>query len=298
MIFPSKNIFLTYLQQTDGTTKPVMSSDRLNAQSLRINRAWRGKKWEGDSNHDVTGNWSNGGALFLLIASFDSEILYTNQKKPFLCFAVLHYLVGTFILGIEHSTIIDIGQYAAAIKRPIFFQSRSINHDMLVDAAMRGQEDMVINILNADPLSLLKKAAVKNSLGMEYTVTALQVAIMTDDFQMAEKMQKYFARLKTDLAHNPMDGLGEMRRQQMEIYEKGLYRYSAIHDDTLKENEIELSKLPFDSERYQAIEKKIRLIKESIIACKEALVSKDIQKMVEAHQQAQAANAFDFTIYS
>ena len=128
----------------------------------------------------------------------------------------------------------------------------------VVDAAILGKKDIVMNILRADPSYLLKKAKVKNSVGVEYDVTPLQAAIMTTDIQMAEKMKRGFERLTADLNDQPIDGIAEMHRQIKDIYLKSL---RSLQPDT------------------------------------QVSESDDISVIIGAHNQAQEANAFDFKPY-
>lgn len=318
---PSRHIFITPIKQSDGTIKSVMSSKPLSDQSIRVNSTWQGKKWNGEKSTDTeTGNWSNSGALFLLTTVWVHPLfLDKKNKKQFLCPDVLQYIVGTFILGVDFATAENVSQYAIAITRPRFFpqilRDRLSEYGMedvtlfgIVDAAMRGQEDIVLNILNADPRYLLAKAKVKNSVGVEYEVTPLQAAIMANDIQLAERMKEHFARLTTDLNDNPIDGLAEMHRQIKEITMQSLTHYhTTLLPEALKKLEAEqlaLLQLPTDldaaqTKRYKTIVEKIKQITNSMLTCRTVLQRDDvdIHEMLEAHNQAQEANAFDFDIY-
>src|SRR3990167_9665144 len=219
---PSGHIFITPIKQSDGTIKSVMSSKSLSDQSVHVNSTWRGKKWNREKSTDTeTGNWSNSGALFLLMTNYCRGSIFSaipgQQRTQLLCADVWQYLIGAFILGTDLASTENIKQYALAITRPTFFLTITMNPCVIVDAAIRGQEDIALNILNADPSYLLAKATVKNSVGVEYIVTPLQAAIMATDIQLAEKMNEHFARLTTDLEGNPIDGLAEMHRQIKEI---------------------------------------------------------------------------------
>jgi hypothetical protein len=161
----------------------------------------------------------------------------------------------------------------------------SMDPSFVVDAVMRGQEDVVMNILRADPSYLLKKAEVKNSVGVEYEATPLQAAIIANDVQMVERMQEHFTRLITDLKKNPIDGIAEMHRQIKEIYKLSLQKYL-----TILENKLTASNSPQETNN-QAVGGR------AYNECKKALESDDINQIFKTHNLAQENNAFDFSPY-
>src|SRR3990167_8207982 len=161
---PSGHIFITPIKQSDGTIKSVISSKSLSDQSVRVNSTWQGKKWDGEKSTDTaTGNWSNSGALFLLMTNYCRGAIFSaipgKQRTKLLCADVWQYLIGAFILGTDLASTENITQYALAITRPSFFpqilqkqlSEFGVAPFNMVDAAMRGEEDIVLNILNADP---------------------------------------------------------------------------------------------------------------------------------------------------
>lgn len=237
----------------------VISSQSLSDSSVLVNRTWNGERWEG--NGYVRKKCTNAGALHLLInatilASSDEFHIYCNEKQ------LPHFVYMNALAFVFGQGVVSIGKYAVAIRRPSFFPAISMDPFTVVDAAMRGQEDVVMNILRADPSYLLQKAKVKNSVGVEDEVTPLQAALMANDIQMVERMQEHFERLTGDLAGNPIDGMAEMHRQIKEIYTLSLQKYLSLQ--------------------------KINIA---------ALQSDDIEKMVEAHHLAQENNAFVFSPY-
>lgn len=292
-IAPLKNIFTTEITQADGTTTQVISVQPLSNTSIRFNT-------------------KNNRLLLLTLMGLS----YTGNDNPYLYLSVINELmyyrnklvpdVWKTILGFLPGFTADAGDYAFSIQRPSLFKNKKItaNPFIIVDAAMRGQEEMVLNILNADPFVLLKKATVKNSVGVEHEVTPLQAAIMATDVQMVEKMQEYFVRLTTDLNNKSIDGLAEMQSQIKTIYKKSLAHYGNIQKaalTNLKEKQDQLLQLPSlttaQAKQADEISEKIKKITKRIIDYKTTMKKNDINEIIETHNQAQEHNAFDFQPY-
>ena len=159
---PSRHIYTTSARRADGSTEVVLSSTSLSDQSVRVNHAWSERRETEDNI-----NCNNGFVLYALMK------LYTRGKESILASKepyiktlphdiwvnIFEFVLPTF--GIQKTDYLfrNIAHYATAIISPMLFQE-CITMDplIIVDAAMRGQEDMVMNILRADPLYLLKKA--------------------------------------------------------------------------------------------------------------------------------------------
>src|SRR3990167_2137792 len=228
----SNNIFVTPITQPDGTTRPVISSASLNDQSVRVN------------------DHGNSGALFLLMTLVENQ---TFRDQPGvgpaviakMCVDVWKHIIGNLILGTNTPDQTDsIGHYAIALRRPVsIFKRIKMNPFVIVDAAMRGQEDVVLNILSADSSYLLTRATVENSVGMKYEVTALQAAVMANDVQLIERMKEYFECLTIDLEGKPIDGLAEMKGQVIAIYKKSLQRYFDLTEEKIEKLNIEIEAL-------------------------------------------------------
>jgi len=125
--------------------------------------------------------------------------------------------------------------------------------------------------------------------------------------QMVEKMREHFEHLTIDLDGHSIDGPAEMHQQIKTIYIQSLNRYRDNQLAILKEQEtklLQLLRLPTDltaaqTKQYKEIEEKIKQATKRIIAYSDALKPEcnDIQKIIEAHNQAQEDNAFDFQPY-
>ena len=291
---PLQNIFITEITQPDGKKKLVKSSQPLSDSSIRINAP------------------GNSGAASLLIGLYlQNNSIVDNNPLARLINKIIRYRkmvpdvwgkILTFSFGEQSESL---GRYVVAIRRPTLFPQITTNQSDIVDAAIRGEEDIVMNELIADPLSLLKTATVTNSVGVKYEVTALQAAIMATDVQMAEKMKAHFARLTTDLSGNAIDGLAEMQSQIKAIYINSLQNYCDIQKAVLKKLEtkqvqlLELSPhlLKAQERQYDEIQEKIKQVAREIRTFTSTLQCDDIQKIIEAHNQAQEHNAFDFQPY-
>lgn len=286
---PQSHIFLTKIRLPDGKESLITSSESLNNTSVRINSR------------------DNGIAIFLLMGLCLQQNGITDNGSELmrLINRVISYRgipadvwkhALTFIIPTDerfgHEQLVQTGNYAVAIKRPSFFPRIEMNPSFVVDAAMRGQEDIVLNIINADPSYLLKKAKVKNSVDIEYEVTPLQAAIMTGDAQMAEKMREHFARLTTDLEGNPIDGVVEMEKQFKEIYTKSLRNY-------LEKQMAKIARLSsLKSIGSETVIDELAQARMRHYAYRRALQSDDTRLIFEAHTQAQKDNAFDFKPYA
>lgn len=240
---PSRNIFVTPVIQPDGTTKRVISSDNLNEN-------WTDYYYRMNMHDHLV-------PLYFLMtfmhSELNSELFIPDISRFALPFRKLPTpiltMVFAYLLPItQPSELINLGSYATAVYKPTLFSQRKMDPYLIVDAAMRGQEDMVLNILRADPSCLLKKAIIKNSVSIAYEVTALQAAVMANDIQLIERMKEYFERLP--------NGLDEMQQQILTIYQKSLARYP--------------DRLP---------------------------VCHDLHSVIEAHNQAQEHNTFNFQPY-
>ena len=278
-----RDIFITHIKQSGGTTRPVMSSQSLSDQSVRVNRTWQGERWEKEKY--ITSPCTNSGALFLLMTlCSQGNILYgipsiELHKAIFLCVNVLKHILG-YILPVSQDEQLDsLGNYAVAIRRPSpIFQAIKMDPFVIVDAAMRGQEEIVLNILNANSSYLLKTATVKNSVDVEHELTVFQAALACGDDEMCEKISANFKKITTDSSGNPVDGVTEMKTQCKKIYKESLRSYF------YKQEAIKTSGRAIDETRYD-----IYL---------NALRSDDVIEIFNAHLLAQSDNAFDFGPYT
>jgi len=268
----SRKLFVTPIMQSDGAIKSTMSTQSLNAESVRVNHAWDGEVWDGhtvdDPNHAslivdskkkyVRQRCSNSGALFLLTTLLQNKI-FDDQPgvscevitKKY-CDVQMNFNVWKnilcFIFGSQnHEEVENVGYYTLALLRPISLFKNAIPRPYIItDAAMRGEEDIVLNILDADPSLLLKTAIVKNSVDVAHEVTPLQAAVMVNDVQLIERMKEHFERLTTDLNGDPIDGLAEMQRQMIEIYKKSLRRYFDLTEEKFEKLNAEVETIKIE----------------------------------------------------
>jgi hypothetical protein len=148
---------------------------------------------------------------------FISDINRFSESFAKLPLEILAHLFGYLLPVNTGSDLVSIGRYAIAVRKPSLFSQLKMHPFVVVDAVMRGQEDVVMNILRANPFYLLQSATVKNSVGVEYTVTPLQAAIITNDIPMIEKMLEHFASMdNSDVI---------MQGQFLQIYKESLRVY-------------------------------------------------------------------------
>src|SRR3990167_7196714 len=224
-----------------------------------------------------------------------SDKCHPNKGMPY---NLYNDILGKFILGIQSEDRLEGLVGYSAMRTLSIFPKITMNQFTVVDAVMRGQEDIVMNILSANPSCLLQDAIVENSVGVKSERTPLQAAIMANDIQMAQKMQEHFARLSTDLNDDPIDDLDEMHRQIKAIFTESLNRYLDIQLKVLKVlKEQEEKKQKAQTKQYKEIEEKIKQATKRIATYEAALKSDDIHKIIEAHNQAQEHNVFDFQPY-
>lgn len=271
----SHHIFMTEITQADGKKRHVISTRPLGDQSIRVNRAWEGEKYE--KKKIVTGRCSNSGALFLLMTLYShGNIRYRNMIAG-VWVKILGFTFG--FSQCDSNQLASLGSYAVAIRRPpSVFQAIEMDPSIVVDAVMRGQEDMVMNILRANPSYLLRSTTVKNSVDVESNRTPLQAAIMSNDIQMIEKMREHFARIP--------DGDVIMQRQILQIYKESLTMY-------YEKQKIEVERLKITSNDKTALRAAI----DRRGAYEFALHSDNILDIFDAHREAQAHNIFDFQPY-
>lgn len=282
----ANQFFVTDVTDFDGEKRSIISSQPFSDRSIHITA----KRDLLDKNKNVIKKQTVSGALFLMIihCSHQQGIFLKNKKK-------LPYDAWTniflFIFNIQHFEQVEhIACYAAALKIPSFFKRNSMSSLLLLDAVMRGQEDMVMSILQNNPEYLLKKAIVKNSVGVEYEVTLLQAAIMANDIQMVESMQEHFSLLTRDLEGKPIDGIAEMHRQIKEIYQMSLQKYLSLQ-------KIKIAALEASHESGQNMGHLIGRAQRHYNVYWEALQCDDINQIINAHNFAQENNAFDFSPY-
>src|SRR3990167_5474074 len=271
---PSHHTFITEITKPNGKKSKVISSEALSDKSVRVNRTWNGEIWEGSKY--VTSRCTNSGALRLLmnlvlLSNNDHFHMYFDKKElPSNVYSILL----KFIFG-DGEQFKSIASYAVAIRRPSLFPQISMDPSFVIDAAMRGQEDVVMNILRADPSYLLQDAIVENSVGVKSKRTPLQAAIMADDVQMVEKMEDHFKRL---------DGLAEKDKQIKAIYSESLQRYCDLQKEKITELETSQKST---QEKAQLI---VQAQHQHALYLK-AIGSDDINEIYKAHQKAQENNA-------
>ena len=288
---PSHHIFTTEITHRDDRKTWEISSQPLSDASIRLNAK---------NNRllllTLMALSDTSADNFYLHLSVINRLIYYCRMAPDVWGNILDFLPGFTR---------NAGDYALSImsiRQSSLFKSKKIaaNPSVVVNAAMRGQEEVVLNTLQDDPSALLKKAIVKNSVGVECEVTSLQAAIMANDIQLVEKMQAHFARLTTDLSGNPIDGLGEMQSQIKAIYVESLQRYCDIQKNILRELEKKKHALLESGsldKTYDEIQEKIKQATKRMIDYKAALEKNDINEIIAAHNQAQEHNAFDFDSY-
>ena len=162
---------------------------------------------------------------------------------------------------------------------------------------------MVMKMIEADPQCLKRVGTAIDLQGNPFTGTPLQAALHTTDIELCGKIKCYFDRYFSEIKN----GQREWHRQIRELYTQSLAHYQNTLLRTvltkLETEQLQLLQLPTldtaQTERYQKIDEKIKAITRSIIACKTALKNKNeaIQRIIEAHNQAQEAYAFDFEHY-
>lgn len=295
---PSKNIFVTSIKRANDATESVISSQAISNQSVRVN-----------SKDCLI-------PIHLLMTLMQSSLMNLNPFIPEITTLALHIRtlpeeilthIFSYLLPIHHPQALrNLGAYGTAVRKPTLFPTLGIDPAFVVDAAMRGEEDIVLNILRADPSYLLKKALVKNSVDVEHEVTSLQAAIMANDVQLIERMKEHFERLMTiDSNGNRIDELTEMKRQIEEIYKASLEKYvNILLPNRLAELERQALQLQLldtlnaaQTAQLDNILEKIKKITRTIIISKTALQSNDLEKFIDAHHQAQIDNRFDFKPY-
>ena len=280
--FLEKKGFLTLGKKLPSYKSTVITSQALCDTSVRVNRS------------------GNAGALFLLIQLCSrDDIIYDPKKRALpLQFAQWQHILE-FIFHPE--SFFQTARYATAIRRPSLFpqiNNRWQDPSFVVDAVMRGQENVVVNMLRADPSCLLQKAKVKNSVGAELELTPLQAAIATGDVApntkstgLVEIILEHLKKLKPDTYQDIFE------EQAREIYEESLLVYRRMQ----KKEIARLCKLGgelSDSDRQRdEINQKIKDARANRDAYVEALDSHDLEKLFKTHEKAQADNAFDFEPY-
>ncbi len=272
---PSRHIFMTEITQDDGKKKFVMSSQPLCDASIRMNTP-------------------KNRLLLLALIGLSAMRRSDEAANHYLELSVIHLLThyrGTtpdvwsnivgFLPGFESS----VGRYALSVLKPAFFSRNPFMMDSaeVVDAVMRGQEDIVMNALNDAPSHVLTSIAVKNSVGVEYTVTPLQAAIMANDAQMAQRIAEYFAHIPS--------GNVIMEEQIIQIYKASLRMY---YDKQTAEVE-RLSALQASGTAVDVTA--LTTAKKSNDVYEAALRSDNILDIFDAHNQTQEDNAFDFQPY-
>lgn len=308
LTIPSRNIFVTQVRQTDGTLRSVISSQALSKQSVGVNCTWQGEIWLSHEEFTpgkyrkkyVSGRCSNRGALFLLLRLLQSNSnIYQNGGSCLFNYNIWGNIVS-WIVGVNfnfHDNEIKlINNYALATtphqlehhqQFGIFLRAK-MDPAIVVDAAIRGQEDMVLNILRTDPSYLLQSAIVENVVDVKSIRTPLQAAITANDVQLIERMKEHFTRLTTDLDGKPINGLAEMQKQIKAIYTESLTRYCWMQQEKI--DALQAAGNDIDP-------KTVRTAQENLKAYSDALASNDLNTLVKAHDRAQADNTFDFQPY-
>lgn len=269
---PSQHIFTTKITRSDGEKRHVMSSQPLSDSSIRINAP------------------GNSGSVFLLIGlCLQNNRVVDNNTLARLINRIIYYRgmvpdvwenILTFSFGEQQESL---SRYIVAIRKPIFFPQITTNPSDIVDAAIRGEEDVVLNILKADPSYLLKTAKIKNSVGVDFKVTPLQAAIIATDVQLIEKMEVHFARLP--------NGDVEMQEQIFQIYKKSLRVYLDKQEEKITRM-TELKKSGTAINEAELTEAQTR--RDAYLT---AVRNTDINVIFKAHNQAQEHNTFDFDPY-
>ena len=268
--------FMTEITQANGKKTCVISAQAFSDQSFVI---------------DNTHNKVLFNALMALCHMMDK-----NNPMPMVCMCIIAVLPGFVTNGNSNNTV--------SIPRFPFFKMINSHHiSTILDAVMRGEEAIAMQAISDNPKALLQAWTVKNSVGVEYNVTPLQAAIMANDAQTAQSMETYFKDLNIHLKDNSIDGLAEMHQQIKEIYTESLNRYlfiqSALKEQAAKQFQLLASDTLNDAQRkqYQEIKEKIQQATKNIAAYTDALEGEDIHAIFEAHNQAQADNAFDYKPY-
>lgn len=156
---------------------------------------------------------------------------------------------------------------------------------LLADAAMRGEEPVVLKMLEWAPYLLNEETVVKNSVGVVYEVTVLQAAAMCHDVQLIIKMkERYFDYVP--------DGLAAMRSQLMALYKTSLQKYRDIQSQFAAYIE-NIPEEHWESHYSQLLLQSINKIN----VYESALNSNDICVVFDAHDQAQQDYVFNYQYY-
>jgi hypothetical protein len=273
LIRPSRHIFMTNVIEDDGTKRQVMSSKPLCGASIRINThnnrllllTWMGLCAIGRFD-DAANHYLNFGVIY--------SLTHYRDTRP----DVWSNIIG-FVPGFEPS----VADYALVVAKPQLFKV-IMNSDFVVDAVMRGQEDIVMNALHDDPTYILRAGAAKNSVCVEYTVKPLQAAIMANDPQMAHKIAKYFGQIR--------NGNVVMEQQITQIYRVSLRRYCDKQEAEVRR----LTALQAEGTVIDVVA--LLTAQKRCEAYLQALTSDNILEIFNAHNAAQEHNAFDFQLYA
>ena len=270
--------FMTEITLSNGKKTCVISAQAFSDQSFAI---------------DNTHNKVLFNAFIALCHMMDK-----NNPMPMVCMCIMAVLPGFVTNGNSNNTV--------SIPRFPFFKMIHSHHiSTILDAVMRGEEAIAMQAINDNPEALLQPWTVKDSVGvMRYNVTPLQAAIMANDAQTAQSMETYFRDLKIHLDDDSIDGLAKMHQQIKEIYTESLTRYRSIQSAALEEQKAKQVQLltsdtldDAQKKQHQEIKEKIQQARKNVVTYTGALDRDDIHAIFEAHNQAQADNAFDYKPY-
>lgn len=177
---------------------------------------------------------NNIGPLYLLMLTISKAETEMLPRK--MCKDVWLHILGFVTLGFSNTTRLEeIGALALQTRNSFIGRTPDLltrTQYFLVYAAMRGDKDLVLNILRHATkddahIMLGLKATVKNFLGVEHTVTALQAAVMCNDIILINTMkEQYFNTFG--------DGMKMMHDQILEIYSESLTKYCLIEEEHIQ----------------------------------------------------------------
>jgi len=161
-------------------------------------------------------------ALIVWLAKF---IALNNENVTFVKFSsnkvidaylpwinIFQFLFGkTFQMHVPNSPAQQLARFSACIARP----SLLLATDVVVRAALCGDEDLARRMIAPNPNYLLQRGNATDFSGRSYAnLTPFQAALITGDDKMAEMMAPFFDRLP--------NGDAEMQKQVAEIFPNGI----------------------------------------------------------------------------
>jgi len=164
-------------------------------------------------------------AAVALLAKF---IVLNNENVTFVKFSsnkvidaylpwinIFQFLFGkTFQTHVPNNPAQQLARFSACIARP----SLLLATDVVVRAALCGDEDLARHMIASNPNYLLQRGNVTDYSGRKYdNLTPFQAALITGDIEMAEMLKPFFACLE--------NGEAEMQNQVTELFPEGIKKH-------------------------------------------------------------------------